>query len=159
VPPSDRQDQRQDHYSALSPTLSSLVDYNALASTDRTNTRSNSANTRHVVVLSAGPTLRQDDNSLTGRTYTCLSYSERDDGVLVAQVGSCSGHQAQPDQNLRGVRDYYSQKQVSAKPTLRFNITSSGPCLQALTGSSVKTSISPVVLAGATMLTLVMVAR
>ncbi len=135
----------QDRYSRLSPTLSSLVDYNALASTvsDRSD-RSDGGKTpatrlRHVLVLSAGPTLRQDDNSL-GRRYTCLSYREKEDGTLVATVGPCTSSEKDSDTNQqRGTRDHYYQKQVSVEPDhLRFNITSSGPCLQALTGSGVR---------------------
>ncbi len=138
----------------LSPTLSSLVDYNALASTGSggapgARDDSEGAGKRQVLVLSTGPNPREADNSLS-RRYLCLSYQEREDGVLLARAGSCSapeqGRDEQQDQQAaRGVRDqqfYYQQQQqqqqqvpgVSRSRLLQFNITSSGPCLQALTG-------------------------
>ena len=76
-------------------------------------------------MLSTGPTL-QHDNSLS-RRFICLSYTERD-GVLRAFASSevCTGTQLSSTAN----QDNY------------FNITSSGPCLQALTGAAAATTSS-----------------
>lgn len=144
----------------LSPTLSSLVDYNALASSATGTTRQDGSgrgggsSRRHLLVLSTGPSPKEADNSLS-RRYLCLSYSEGEDGVLLAEAGSCSvsgggGRQ----QAARGARDqqssgfYWQQQQSSqSRPNLQlqFNITSSGPCLQALTGTGTPaaTTVTP----------------
>jgi len=75
------------------------------------------------LLLSSGPTLRSD-NSLS-RQFSCLSYSESAvDGVLQAHIsrGSCAGGAA------------------TEANEVAFNITSSGPCLQALTGGAGRTA-------------------
>jgi len=72
---------------------------------------------RHHLILSAGPrTLRQADNSLS-RRYLCLTYAEQSGGVLFAEVS-----------------DEGCDNAALIKSRQTFNITSSGPCLQALTG-------------------------
>ena len=72
---------------------------------------------RHLLMISSGPSLHEEDNSL-GRNYLCLAYTEFD-GVMLAtaEKGAC----------LPG---------ADLSEFAMFNITSSGPCLQALTGSS-----------------------
>lgn len=82
-----------------------------------------SSSQRHFLMLSTGPTLRQRDNSISSRRYVCLTYVEQD-GVLLASTSSCSSSSESP---LLGKR--------------HFNITSSGPCLQALTGEAFSTAI------------------
>ena len=76
---------------------------------------------RRQLLLSSGPMLRRD-NSLS-RQFACLSYSESAvDGVLQASIsrGSCATG--------------------GASRAAAFNITSSGPCLQALTGGAERTA-------------------
>ena len=70
------------------------------------------------LLLSSGPTLRRD-NSLS-RQFACMAYSESD-GVLTASVtrGACAGAAVGPAE-------------------AKFNVTSSGPCLQALTGGAAR---------------------
>ena len=89
------------------------------------------------LLLSSGPTLRRD-NSLA-RQFACLSYSESAvDGVLRASIsrGSCDT-----------VR--------SGSEEAAFNITSSGPCLQALTGGAERSAggIAAVTVAALAMMT------
>ena len=74
------------------------------------------------LLLSSGPTLRRD-NSLS-RQFACLSFSESAvDGVLRASIsrGSCDAGEG-----------------VASRAA--FNITSSGPCLEALTGGAGRTA-------------------
>ena len=78
------------------------------------------------LLLSSGPTLRRD-NSLS-RQFACLSYSESAvDGVLRASIsrGSCATGGAITEEAGEAA----------------FNITSSGPCLQALTGRAERTAL------------------
>lgn len=70
---------------------------------------------RHLLVLSASGSLDEDHNSLDKRKFLCLSYTEKD-GVLMASASDASCD--------LGVE------------TNEFNITSSGPCTQALTGTA-----------------------
>ncbi len=69
------------------------------------------------------------------------------DGVLLAEAGSCSPGAMSDGAPAfsRGARDHHYQSDqqhrsggagaLESRPT-RFNITSSGPCLQALTGGA-----------------------
>ena len=77
---------------------------------------------RQLLLLSSGPALSQSDNSLS-RQFMCLEYSEHD-GIMSASIvkGSCQ----------ESSQHYYHQRGGG------FNITSSGPCLQALTGAGVR---------------------
>ena len=79
---------------------------------------------RHYLVLSEGPTLLEDNS--VSRKFLCLAYTEKD-GVMTAEASynscdfasdSSSQHQAKSDKSIN-----------------QFQITSSGPCLQALRGA------------------------
>ena len=83
------------------------------------------AGTKQLLLLSSGPTLQQKDNSLS-REFMCLEFSDSD-GIMSASVASGSCYQQQKsDRGLLNLGD--------APEKDLFNITSSGPCLQALTG-------------------------
>jgi hypothetical protein len=77
---------------------------------------------RHLLLLSSGPRLLQEDNSLS-RQFMCLEFADSD-GIMSATIlsGGCDGKQQQ------------QQLMEAAEDRDLFNITSSGPCLQALTG-------------------------
>ena len=155
---------------SLSPTLASLVDPSAADRPFGSEGGESSAygrrrqRQRHLLVLSTEPAPSQvriesvgfsidllilgllslqTDNSLSARRFLCVSYEEREDGVLLAEAGSCSpgdSSNSPASSFARGARDHHfqsdqQQRQLhSPSHPGRFNITSSGPCLQALTG-------------------------
>jgi hypothetical protein len=74
------------------------------------------------------------------QTITCLSYTEMDDGTLLAKVGKDACH------DFVGKDDYANNDVIRLNNNQRsrlplFNISSSGPCLQALTGSATKSAL------------------
>ena len=74
------------------------------------------------------------------QTITCLSYTEMDDGTLLAKVGKDACH------DFVGKDDYANNDVIRLNNPQRsrlplFNISSSGPCLQALTGSATKSAL------------------
>ena len=71
---------------------------------------------RHLLMLSTGPNLLSEDDNSFQRRFVCLSYTEKD-GILLA---------AASQESCELAKESYSSNV--------FNITSSGPCLQALTG-------------------------
>ena len=93
------------------------------------------------LLLSSGPTLRRD-NSLS-RQFACMAYSESAaaDGVLTASVtrGACAGAAVGPAEAA-------------------FNVTSSGPCLQALTGGAARRGGPATMVAAAAALTMTVTA-
>ena len=111
-----------------------------------------STSAKKTLMLSSGSRMLRD-NSLR-RQFICLTYTEQD-GVLWASatkdacmgptVSSATGeapameqlhHTYYPTASSSGI-DYLRDSAVMASDDVYFNITSSGPCLQALTGASI----------------------
>lgn len=110
-----RQDEVDDKYMTQEATIASLLRSPGPGLT--------SATEKHVLMLSVSSSseVAEEENSLTSRRFVCLVYTEHD-GVLLASASSRSCDAS------------------AASPKSHFNITSSGPCLQALTGKAVKVS-------------------
>ena len=106
------------------------------------------------------------------RQFLCLTYTEQD-GVLWASAtkDACTGpaeapsgdkksamqqlhHTYYPTASSSGI-DYLRDSAAAPSDEEYFNITSSGPCLQALTGASVKLSASWLCLVSSSALLLV----
>ena len=97
----------------------------------------------HILVLSTHSFNGHQHIDTVGKiqTFTCLSYTEMDDGTLLAKVGKDACH------DFVGKDDYASNDVIRLNNNGRsrllplFNISSSGPCLQALTGSATKSAL------------------
>ena len=78
---------------------------------------------------------QQESSVGKSQKFTCLSYTEMDDGTLFAKVGqdACIDY-VEPYSNVDNDVIQWDSDQRSR--LTYFNISSSGPCLQALTGSA-----------------------
>jgi hypothetical protein len=95
-----------------------------------------------IVVLSTNNYDGHQHSETTGtlQKLTCLSYTEMDDGTLLAKVGrdACNDFVEQHDY----INNDVIQLDNDERSRLSFfNITSSGPCLQALTGGVTKSAL------------------
>ena len=102
---------------------------------------------RDIIVLSTNSYDSHHHSDHSGgksQKLTCLSYTEMDDGTLLAKVGweACNDFTDSPDYTYNDVIRLSSSRRVDDKRSRLsfFNISSSGPCLQALTGGASKSS-------------------